>query len=123
IRPARDENLHASRLPGGRRQRFLVFSATPSWLDTAFGTAVSALHPALRGEGATAGQLGQIRSMSLAERDLCELLLRSPVPRALRPAWFRAKALECFSLFGAAPQTAGPGQDPLRQRIDAAVLW
>lgn len=123
IRPDAQERLLASRLPGVRRQRFLIFSATFAWISTNFGASVAALHPALRHEEAPAGQMGQIRSMNLAERDLCELLLRAPVPRDLRPTWFRAKSLECFSLFGSAPASPRNGNDPIRQRIEASILW
>ncbi len=124
LRPAEEENVHASRLPGGGRHRFLVLSASPGWLADGFGEAIGALHPILRtGDAALREQLGQLRSMNLAERDLCETLLQPPVVRSLRPTWFRAKALECFSLFGAAPSAHGGGNDPLRQRIDAATLW
>ena len=62
--------------------------------------------------------MGQLRSITLAERDLCESLLQPPVARTLRAAWFRGKALECFSLFGAAPKSGRSTNDPLRQRIN-----
>lgn len=124
LRPDLGEMVHASRLPGGKRHRFAVISATPAWLTSHFGEAMPALHPILQDEaGASREQIGQLRSMSLAERDLCEALLQPPVPRALRPAWFRGKTLECFSIFGAVLRSGGGGNDPLRQRIDAATVW
>lgn len=124
LRPGDGEMIHASRLPGGGRHRFVVLSASSSWLAVNFGDSAPALHPVLQ-EGGAGGveQIGQLRSMTLAERDLCESLLQPPVPRSLRPAWFRGKSLECFSLFGAAPKNGSSGNDPLRQRIDAATLW
>jgi AraC-like DNA-binding protein len=115
------EKVHASRLGGDGRQRFVVLSASTPWLDAAFGQAVHGLHPLLR-ESGHGGQTGHLRSMSLAERDLAEALLQPPVPRPLRPAWFRGKSLECFSLFGAAAGATATG-DPLRERIDAATQW
>jgi AraC-like DNA-binding protein len=123
LRTEAGELIHASRLGGGGRQRFVVLSASPAWLSAAFGDAIGALHPALRGAASADGEpTGHLRSMSLAERDLCESLLQPPIPRPLRAAWFRGKGLECFSLFGAAPQRAG-GEDPQRQRLDAATQW
>jgi AraC-like DNA-binding protein len=124
LRTQDGEIVHASRLPVGGRHRLVVISATPGWLASHFGASASALHPALR-DAATdrPDPLGHLRSMNLAERDLCESLLQPPVPRALRPAWFTGKCLECFSLFGSTPRPGASGQDPLRQRIDAATLW
>ena len=124
LRPAEGETIHASRLPGGGRHRFIVLSATSGWLAANFGDSTAALHPALHDDPSRkTGQMGQLRSMNLAERDLCESLLQPPVGRTLRPAWFRGKSLECFSLFGAAPRSGQSANDPLRQRIDAATLW
>lgn len=121
LRTAADEMIHANRLAGDERHRFVVLSATAVWLAATFGDSAAAIHPVLRdGEGLP--HTGHLRSMNLAERDLCESLLQPPVPRALRPAWFRGKVLECFSLFGAATRNAA-GNDPLRERIDAATLW
>jgi AraC-like DNA-binding protein len=122
LRTAAGERVHASRLAGDGRHRFLVLSAASLWLDSAFGTSAGALHPLLR-DAAGVPQTGHLRSMNLAERDLCESLLQPPVPRALRPAWFAGKVLECFSLFGGHAKAAGPGNDPLRERIDAATVW
>ncbi|WP_035612425.1 AraC family transcriptional regulator [Haloferula sp. BvORR071] len=124
LRPGERESIHASRLPGGGRHRFVVLSATPAWLETNFGDSASALHPVLQSADPSGlPQFGQLRSMNLAERDLCESLLQPPVPRSLRAAWFRGKGLECFSLFGAAPKPGSTSNDPLRQRIDTATLW
>lgn len=124
LRPGEGEMIHASRLPGGGRHRFVVLSASAAWLAANFGDSAAALHPALRdAAAASTGHMGQLRSMTLAERDLCESLLQPPVTRTLRAAWFRGKSLECFSLFGAAPKGGKTGNDPLRQRIDAATLW
>lgn len=124
LRPGTEEILHASRLPGGSRHRFVVLSATPGWLTSNFGDSTGFLHPVLRNDDSpSTPQFGQLRSMTLAERDLCESLLQPPVPRPLRGAWFRGKGLECFSVFGAVPKTGGPANDPLRQRLDAATLW
>ena len=112
--------MAASRLPG--RHRFVILAASSEWLSANFGD--SLLHPLLRGaEVPESAQFGQLRSMNLAERDLCELLLQPPVPRSLRSAWFRGKILECFSLFGGAPRSGSATNDPLRQRIDAATVW
>lgn len=119
LRPSEGEMIHASRLPGGSRHRFVILSATSAWLAANFGDSADSLHPLLQGSS----HMGQLRSMTLAERDLCESLLQPPVTRTLRPAWFRGKALECFSLFGAAPKSGKSTNDPLRQRIDAATLW
>lgn len=126
LRLGEGETLHASRLPRGGRQRFLVWSAAISWLEEGFGPALVALNPLL--QPAPLGprdQIGQLRSMTLAERDLCEAILQPPVARALRPVWFRAKGLECFSLFAAAPQNESGHRpnDPLRRRIDEATVW
>ncbi len=123
LRPSEGEMVHASRLPGTGRHRFVLLSASTAWLAANFGESAAALHPVLqRDPPGGSGQMGQLRSMTLAERDLCESLLQPPVARTLRPAWFRGKCLECFSLFGAASQGRG-GNDPLRQRLDAATLW
>lgn len=124
LRPGEAESLHASRLPGGGRHRFVVLSASPDWLTMNFGDSAASLHPVLRdADPRGIAQFGQLRSMTLAERDLCESMLQPPVPRPLRGAWFRGKGLECFSVFGAAPKTGGAANDPLRQRLDAATLW
>ena len=124
LRPDDGEMIHASRLPGGGRHRFVVLSAASTWLSVNFGDSALALHPVLQDGGAGGvEQIGQLRSMTLAERDLCESLLQPPVPRSLRAAWFRGKSLECFSLFGAAPKNGAAANDPLRQRIDAATVW
>lgn len=124
LRTQADEIVHASRLPTGGRHRLVVISAAPAWLATHFGASASALHPALRDTAPDRPDpLGHLRSMNLAERDLCESLLQAPVPRALRSAWFTGKCLECFSLFGATPRPGASGHDPLQQRIDAATLW
>jgi AraC-like DNA-binding protein len=122
LRPGEGEMIHASRLPG--RHRFVVLAASGDWLGANFGEGLGVLHPLLRGTDVPeSAQFGQLRSMTLAERDLCELLLQPPVPRPLRAAWFRGKTLECFSLFGGAPRSGPAQNDPLRQRIDAATLW
>ncbi len=124
LRPGAEEALHASRLPGSSRHRYVVLSASPAWLTANFGDSAGFLHPVLRDDSPEGlAQFGQLRSMNLAERDLCESLLQPPVPRPLRGAWFRGKGLECFSVFGAVPKTGGPANDPLRQRLDAATLW
>jgi AraC-like DNA-binding protein len=116
------EMVHASRLAGDVRHRFVVVSATSAWLAGNFGDSITALHPLLRNADCPQ-HTGLLRSMSLAERDLCESLLQPPVQRLLRPAWFRGKSLECFSIFGGIPKSAGPDHDPVRQRIDAATQW
>ena len=124
LRPGEQENIHASRLPGGGRHRFVVISASPAWLELNFGESPTSLHPVLRdGDPGGTVQFGQLRSLNLAERDLSESLLQPPVPRSLRHAWFRGKGLECFSLFGGAPNKGSAANDPLRQRLDAATLW
>lgn len=124
LRTRDGEIVHASRLATGGRHRLVVISATPAWLATHFGASASALHPALRDAAPDRpNPLGHLRSMNLAERDLCESLLQPPVPRALRHAWFTGKCLECFSVFGAIPRSGGPANAPLRQKIDAATLW
>lgn len=124
LRPSEGEMIHASRLPGQGRHRFVLLSASSGWLAANFGESASALHPVLQRDLPDgSGQMGQIRSMTLAERDLCESLLQPPVSRTLRPAWFRGKCLECFSLFGGSAGGGRSGNDPLRQRIDAATLW
>ncbi len=125
------ENVHASRLPGSGRHRFLVVSLSAGWLAGRFSGVSESLHPMLRAgwepDRTTAAPVGQTRTMSLAERDLCESLMSPPVPRALRPMWFRGKLLECVSLFGAAPVEPGseahPKQNEIRRRIDEATLW
>ena len=122
LKTAAGETVHASRLAGDGRHRFVIISATPAWLAASFGESTAALHPLLRNLDCP-HHTGLLRSMNLAERDLCESLLQPPVQRVLRPAWFRGKALECFSLFGGVPKSAGPDHDPLRQRIDAATQW
>lgn len=124
LRPEPGEMVHASRLPGGGRHRFILLSASAAWLSTSFGESCVALHPILRGHGISGPpSTGQLRSMNLAERDLCESLLQPPVPRSLRATWFRGKSLECFSVFGATPRSGSASNDPLRQRIDAATVW
>ena len=122
LKTAAGETVHASRLAGDGRHRFVVISATPAWLASAFGDSAAALHPLLR-DIDSPQHTGLLRSMNLAERDLCESLLQPPVQRMLRPAWFHGKALECFSIFGGIPRSAGPEHDPLRQRIDSATQW
>ncbi|MCW1884357.1 AraC family transcriptional regulator [Luteolibacter flavescens] len=124
LRTSADEMIHASRLAGDGRHRFVILSANQAWLMANFGDASVAMHPVFREPSLpSASNAAYLRSMTLAERDLCESLLQPPVPRALRPAWFRGKMLECFSLFGSAPKDSNPSTDPLRQRIDAATLW
>ncbi len=124
LRTSAEERVHASRLAGDGRHRFVILSANAAWLAANFGESPMAMHPVLREESPDGSQhTGHLRSMNLAERDLCESLLQPPVPRALRAAWFRGKTLECFSLFGGAPKANGTGNDPLRQRIDAATVW
>jgi AraC-like DNA-binding protein len=122
LRTAAGEMLHASRLASDGRHRFVVLSATSGWLAANFGDSMAALHPLLGSESGPP-HTGHLRSMNLAERDLCESLLQPPIPRVLRPAWFRGKVLECFSLFGALPTGNGTVNDPLRPRIDAATVW
>ncbi len=127
-RAPREGKLYASRLPGSGRHRCVVLSVSGRWLEARFGPAAALLHAAFREEmkaveGASE-QIGQTRSMTLAERDLGESLMAPPVPRALRPVWFRGKLLECFSVFGVAPARGGePRQDAIRRRIDDAVVW
>lgn len=124
LRTRPDEIVHASRLTASVRHRLVVLSAGAAWLAANFGAAAASLHPSLQDNPPDRPeQIGHLRSMSLAERDLVESLLQSPVPRALRPAWFSGKCLECFSLFGAVPRSGGPANDPLQPRIDAATLW
>jgi len=131
VRTREDEPIHASRLPGNGRHRCLVISITHQWLVNYFGAVHSALHPLLQGEISgsplPAEQIGQMRSMSLAERDLCEMLIAPPVPPALRAIWFQGKILECLTLFGSSSPEAGSDppakQHLIRQRIDDATLW
>jgi len=122
LKTSSGETVHASRLAGDGRHRFVIISATPTWLENNFSESAAALHPLLRNEEAPQ-HTGLLRSMSLAERDLCESLLQPPVQRVLRPAWFRGKALECFAVFGGLPKSPGPDHDPVRQRIDSATQW
>lgn len=128
-RTTAEEVPHASRLPGGGRHRFLVLSATPDWIAKVFEAGQTELFPALQRffdpHSEPPDRISQLRSLNLAERDLCESMLRPPVPRGLRPVWFRAKAIECFGIFGVAPANAGSEgrSESIQRRIDEATVW
>lgn len=117
-------NVYASRLPGSGRHRCVVLTVSDRWLSDKFGGLLESLHPLFGETSMVSDQIGLTRSMSLAEKDLCGAMLAPPVARALRPMWFRAKLVECFSLFGgAAANSPAPKQDNIRLRIDKATLW
>ena len=117
-------NVYASRLPGTGHHRCVVLTVSDRWLSEKFGGLMDSLHPLFSDTANAADQIGLTRSMSLAERDLCAAMLAPPVARALRPMWFRAKLVECFSLFGGAAVPAqGSKQDSISLRIDKATLW
>lgn len=116
--------VYASRLPGSGRHRCVVARVNGRWVTEKFGRLSEALHPLFfREPEDPREQLGATRLMSLAELDLCSAMLAPPVPRALRPMWFRAKLIECLILFG----SVHPGQAAKRaasdDRIDRAILW
>lgn len=123
--------VYASRLPGSGRHRCVVLTVSSQWIAGKFGGLTGSLHPLFRGgpelDSVALDQIGLTRSMSLAEKDLCAAMLAPPVPRPLRPMWYRAKLVECFSLFGSAVQDHAPGahtrQDPVSARIDKTTLW
>ncbi|MCW1921013.1 AraC family transcriptional regulator [Luteolibacter arcticus] len=119
--PAADA-VHANGSEGDEVQRFVVMSATSDWLAATFCESLEGLHPLLRGMSGPE-DAGQLCPINLTERMLCESLLSPPVPRALQPTWFNGKIVECFSLFGGIDAATGPDRDPLRERIDAAVMW
>ncbi|WAC18142.1 AraC family transcriptional regulator [Luteolibacter sp. SL250] len=116
--------IYASRLPGSGRHRCVVLTVSDRWLADKFGGLLASLHPLFGDADAVPEQIGLTRSMSLAEKDLCEAMLAPPVTRPLRPMWFRAKLVECFSLFGGVehPSTTRK-QDSISLRVDKAVLW
>lgn len=122
----KDGGIYASRLPGSGRHRCVVLSLSSSWLKSNCQGLTESLHPLLRDEAAecpsSIHQIGLTRTMSLAEKDLCEAMLAPPVSRALRPMWFRAKLVECVSLFGGATSPAAK-QDNMLARIDKATSW
>jgi AraC-like DNA-binding protein len=131
LRFAADEPIHASRLPGQGRHRCLIISVQRQWLLDHFSLHQPMLHPLLQGElmgtPVPHEQIGQMRSISLAERDLGEMMLNPPVSRSLRPIWYQAKILECMALFGAKPnadsQDSSPRQQHIQQKVDEATLW
>ena len=61
LRPAEGETIHASRLPGGGRHRFIVLSATSAWLAANFGDSTAALHPALHPRREVRARPGGVR--------------------------------------------------------------
>ncbi|HVJ45541.1 MAG TPA: AraC family transcriptional regulator [Luteolibacter sp.] len=121
-----DGKVYASRLPGSGRHRCVVLTVSGHWLEMKFGGLMESLHPLLKDEAtgcpSSINQIGLTRTMSLAERDLGEAMLAPPVARALRPMWFRAKLVECISLFGGAAPTP-LRQDNMLERIDKATAW
>lgn len=117
-----DGKISASRLPGSGRHRFLVLSLSDPWIREKFSGLLDSLHPVF-GDPGSADQMGLARSMSLAEKDLASAMLAPPVARPLRPMWFRAKLVECLSLFGGALPSAHERPDPQRDRIDKTMLW
>lgn len=124
LRTVNNEFVHASRLASDGRHRFAILSSSQKWLRDHFGMSIESMHPIFQDPPAKRPiDTGHLRSMSLAERDLCELLLHPPVARALRPTWFLGKILECFSIFGSAPLTSNSGNDSHQQRIDEATVW
>lgn len=123
-RIAAEDHIYASRLPGSGRHRCVVLTVTDKWLLEKFGSLLDSLHPLFRQGTEAPEQIGLTRSMSLSEKDLCEAMLAPPVTRSLRPMWFRAKLVECFSLFGSANATdTGQKQDSVSLRVDKATVW
>lgn len=119
--------IYASRLPGSGRHRCVVLTVSDRWLSEKFGHLLDSLHPLFH-EGTPAPaapqDIGLTRSMSLAEKDMCSAMMTPPVVRSLRPMWFRAKLVECMSLFGhAAPVSSQPKEESIRLRIEKAILW
>ncbi len=121
--------IYASRLPGSGRHRCVVLTLSDKWIAEKFGSFTESLHPLLGNSDCPeiAEQIGLTRSMSLVEKDLCNSMLAPPVPRALRPMWFRAKLVECLSLFGSIPSERGATlsrkKDLTSERIDKATQW
>ncbi len=116
--------IYASRLPGSGRHRCVVLTVSDRWLEDKFGRLLASLHPLFGKADTVQEQIGLTRTMSLAERDLCDAMLAPPVARPLRPMWFRAKLVECFSLFGGVePPATSRKQDSIGLRVDKAVLW
>ena len=121
--------VYASRLPGSGRHRCVVLTLSDRWIAEKFGGLTDSLHPLFRtaADGTPTEQIGLTRSMSLVEKDLCGSMLRPPVPRPLRPMWFRAKLVECLSMFGSIVPEQGPAfqqkKDYASERIDKATQW
>lgn len=124
LRTAEDERVHASRIPAGTRHRLVVVSASEAWLTAHFGLAVRHLHGVLQSPSEWGAQpQAYLRSMRLAERDLAESLLRSPVVRSLRGAWFQGKCLEVFCVSAAGEVAEAAVDETMQSRLDAAVSW
>lgn len=117
-------SIYASRLPGSGRHRCVILTVSHQWLTEKFGSLLGSLHPLFTSVSTVPEQIGLTRSMSLAEKDLCDAMLAPPVARPLRPMWFRAKLVECFSVFGGVEHLSPERkQDTVSLRVDKATLW
>ncbi|GAA5494618.1 HTH-type transcriptional activator RhaR [Rubritalea halochordaticola] len=130
-----DGMFSASRLQPDENHHYLILSAKTSWIQQTFGSKREALHPnlvqILNSGKASTTSLSQVRSMSLAERELAEELVSPPVQTAAAPFWYMAKIIEIFTLHLFTPQTLAGDNLPFcssikktqKERIEKCIAW
>lgn len=125
----------ATRLPDSSNHEFVVVSLKYQWLEQQLGSLRNGLHPFLSDILGTnhksKGQpVGQVRSMTLAEKDMARQLADPPVEDAALPFWYAAKVSEILALHMFYPQNATTGEPfcssrkrITRERVDKTIEW
>jgi len=126
---SKGDKVQGSRLGSGHE--CVVLSVSRQWVDRSFGSRSSALHPELRKllsneKVSYSVQIGKVRAMSLAEKEITNQLLAPPVHKSACVFWYSAKVLELLSTYLFVPASEGLCSERKRlitRRLEKVILW
>ncbi len=126
----------ATRLPDGSNHEFVVVSLDYQWLERQLGPHGRGLHPFLSvvlGDDDTRAKgqpVGQVRSMTLSEKDMARQLSDPPVDELAQSFWYAAKVSEIIALHMFRQRGASAGEPfctgrkrVARERVDKVIEW
>ncbi|MGJ8675893.1 MAG: helix-turn-helix domain-containing protein [Akkermansiaceae bacterium] len=132
-----NNHVIATRLCGNTDHEFIVLSIQPAWLEKTLSDKKESIYPSIweviRGSEAdtlSGKPLGEIRAMTLAEKDMARQMTDPPVELAALPFWYAAKVTEILALHMFRPnkeEVTEPfclGQKRInRERVDHVIRW